>query len=94
MKTTTSVRRQAVFTGHVQGVGFRFIVRHIAERFSVTGYVRNLSDGSVEVVLEGEKLSTQEMLDQVTDRMSPYIDHAEQTQVEPTGEFRSFEIRR
>jgi len=42
-----------VFAGRVQGVGFRFTVCHIAERFPVTGAVRNLMDGDVEVVAEG-----------------------------------------
>ena len=43
----------AQFSGRVQGVGFRFTVCHIAERFSVTGFVRNLANGDVELVAEG-----------------------------------------
>lgn len=41
--------------GRVQGVGFRYSTIAQARRFKVTGYVKNLSDGSVEVVAEGEK---------------------------------------
>jgi acylphosphatase len=44
-----------LYSGHVQGVGFRFTVREVAEGFEVTGTVRNLSDGRVEVVAEGER---------------------------------------
>ena len=41
------------FSGHVQGVGFRYTTRSVASRFAVTGYVRNLPDGRVELVAEG-----------------------------------------
>ena len=44
---------QVFYEGHVQGVGFRFTVRHIAKGFDVTGWVRNLPDGRVEAVFEG-----------------------------------------
>jgi len=45
---------QVFYEGHVQGVGFRFTVRHIAKGFDVTGWVRNLPDGRVEAVFEGD----------------------------------------
>ena len=44
----------ATFRGTVQGVGFRYTVRQIAAEFAVTGYVKNLPDGTVEMVAEGE----------------------------------------
>ena len=46
--------RRYLFQGHVQGVGFRRISARIAESFDVYGIVRNLSDGRVELVVEGE----------------------------------------
>jgi len=52
---TTNRRRMHVFyTGHVQGVGFRYTVKSVAAGFEVTGAVRNLPDGRVELVAEGE----------------------------------------
>lgn len=42
------------YTGHVQGVGFRYTVKRVAAGFEVTGAVRNLPDGRVELVAEGE----------------------------------------
>lgn len=41
--------QQAFFSGHVQGVGFRYTVKRIASGYEVVGWVRNLSDGRVEV---------------------------------------------
>jgi acylphosphatase len=46
---------QVFYEGHVQGVGFRFTVRHIAKGFDVTGWVRNLPDGRVELQIMGEE---------------------------------------
>ncbi len=48
------IRRTVFFSGHVQGVGFRYTARHVAGGFDVTGYVKNLADGRVEAVVEGE----------------------------------------
>src|SRR5438270_13979300 len=47
-------RRRVVFSGRVQGVGFRFTCRSLARGLDVAGYVRNLADGRVELVAEGE----------------------------------------
>ena len=48
------VRRRVHFSGRVQGVGFRFTCHSLARRCMVAGYVRNLADGRVELVMEGE----------------------------------------
>jgi len=48
------VCRRVNFRGRVQGVGFRYTTCRIAQRFEVAGYVRNLPDGSVELVADGE----------------------------------------
>ena len=49
------IRRTSHFSGHVQGVGFRYTVADVAEDFDVRGYVRNLPDGRVELVAEGDE---------------------------------------
>jgi acylphosphatase len=48
-------RMQIVYSGHVQGVGFRYSVKMLVRGFEVTGMVRNLPDGRVELVAEGER---------------------------------------
>ena len=56
---------QVLYEGHVQGVGFRFSVRHVAKGFDVTGWVRNLPDGRVEVQATGDEEEVRAFLDQV-----------------------------
>lgn len=46
-------RIHAIVSGVVQGVGFRFFTRHLAERYGLNGYVRNRADGAVELEAEG-----------------------------------------
>ena len=47
------VTKQIIFTGRVQGVGFRFTAHSIARRYQLKGYVKNVHDGAVEVVVQG-----------------------------------------
>ena len=47
------VAKHIIFTGQVQGVGFRFTAHRMAGRHQLTGYVRNVSDGSVEMLAQG-----------------------------------------
>ena len=58
---------QVFYEGHVQGVGFRFTVRHIAKGFDVTGWVRNLPDGRVELQATGEEDEVRAFVDRVAD---------------------------
>ena len=48
-------RLHVYFSGHVQGVGFRYTVRTLSLEFDVTGWVKNLRDGRVEMLTEGER---------------------------------------
>lgn len=47
------VTKQVIFAGRVQGVGFRFTALSVARRYQLKGYVKNLHDGTVEVVVQG-----------------------------------------
>lgn len=53
---STIVRKQVVFSGRVQKVGFRLEICCIAQNMGLTGWVKNLKDGSVEAELQGEEL--------------------------------------
>jgi acylphosphatase len=58
---------QVFYEGHVQGVGFRFTVRQIAKGFDVTGWVRNLPDGRVELQATGEEDEVRAFVDRIAD---------------------------
>lgn len=58
-------RATVQFSGHVQGVGFRYVCRHLANGFAVTGYVKNLPNGQVELVLEGERPEIEAFLQEI-----------------------------
>jgi acylphosphatase len=68
------VRKRVLYSGQVQGVGFRYTTRQLAQRFAVAGSVRNLPAGDVEVVAEVEPDEVQRFLDAVAERMADYID--------------------
>jgi acylphosphatase len=89
----TTKRCEVHYRGQVQGVGFRYTVQRLAEGFRVTGFVRNLPDGRVQLVAEGESGEVSRFLDAVADRMSGYIREAAIEGRSATGEFRQFEIR-
>ena len=57
---------QVCYEGRVQGVGFRFTVRHIAKGFDVTGWVRNVPDGRVELQVTGDEEEVRAFLQQIT----------------------------
>lgn len=81
------------FTGQVQGVGFRYTTARLACGFAVTGFVRNLPDGRVELVVEGSRADVQKLLSDVGDAMEGHIRQTNSTEAAATGEFASFEIR-
>jgi acylphosphatase len=87
-------RRQVFYRGQVQGVGFRFTARQAAQNFAVTGFVRNLPDGRVELVAEGETGELDRVLAEIAKVMRGYIGKTETRQLPATGEFDSFEISR
>jgi acylphosphatase len=57
-----SQRLQAVITGEVQGVGFRFFLIRHAQTLGLRGWVRNRDDGAVELVAEGARLDLEQLL--------------------------------
>ena len=86
-------RRTCHFSGRVQGVGFRYTVHNLAMPHDVRGYVRNLPDGRVELVMEGPPRDMDCLLDSIRRKMSQFIKRVD-TQVEPpSGAFSGFSIK-
>jgi acylphosphatase len=86
-------RRHVLFKGRVQGVGFRYTVQNIAMRHNITGYVRNLPEGVVELIIEGPDDEMDQFLEAINQRMREYIRGVEQKVHPATGEFPQFQIR-
>ena len=85
-------RREVFFAGRVQGVGFRHTTWHIAGRYPVRGYVQNLSDGRVQLVVEGPGEVLDQFLADLRAEMNRHIRHVEVYNQPATGEFSEFSI--
>ncbi|HWA86036.1 MAG TPA: acylphosphatase [Opitutus sp.] len=81
------------FAGRVQGVGFRYTVMQIAAGFDVTGYVRNLPDGRVQLEAEGRAEEIAAFVSSIEERMHGYIRRSERTSARRAAEFNGFTIR-
>ena len=86
-------RRTVHFSGRVQGVGFRYTARSIALQHDVSGYVRNLPDGRVELVLEGTEAEMDRVLDELRRKMSAFVRGVTAEAGPATREFDHFSIR-
>ena len=86
-------RIHAFFSGYVQGVGFRFTARRIAQSLGLSGWVKNCYDGRVELVAEGDGEVLEQMLDDLDRSFDGYIKNSQLDRSEGTGEFTSFSIR-
>jgi len=87
-------RRRVYYSGRVQGVGFRFTAERLAQRFRVAGFVRNLDDGRVELLAEGEAAEVAAFLDAVRREMDPYILDIQEERESPVDRpLRGFSIR-
>jgi acylphosphatase len=87
-------RYDIIFLGHVQGVGFRYAACRIADRFQVSGWVRNQRDGSVRCVVEGGQDTLDRFVKTVQDEMAGHIADTRLTRAPATGEFAGFTVER
>ncbi|MEM2429456.1 MAG: acylphosphatase [Nitrososphaerales archaeon] len=87
-------RAKIIIEGDVQGVGYRYHVRRLAWKFNLKGYVTNLPDGKVEVIVEGEKSNIEEFIKAINIVKPPI--NVTKLSVEyqtPTSEFTTFKIK-
>jgi acylphosphatase len=94
LSAVESASLRAVIRGRVQGVFFRDFVRRWAYQLKLSGYVRNLPDGDVEVVAEGEKPGLEKMLAYLKE--GPEAAKVEEVTVswgKPGGKFSEFSVR-
>lgn len=86
---------RVLYSGHVQGVGFRYTVRSVASGFDVTGTVRNLPGGEVELIAEGDQAELDAFRQAIRESgLDHFIRDEAVSWAEPRGEFHGFEIVR
>jgi acylphosphatase len=83
------------YAGQVQGVGFRYTARTLATGFEITGIIRNLPDGRVELVAEGSRAELDAFRTAILDSgLAGFIRDEQVTWADAKNEFRGFEIVR
>ncbi len=86
-------RVHAVISGRVQGVFFRMETKYAAERFGALGWVKNLPDGTVEAVIEGDETNVEALLEWCGEG-PPHarVDRVDSKREEYQGEFQRFDV--
>ncbi len=86
---------QILYSGNVQGVGFRYTVKSVATGFEVTGTVRNLADGRVELVAEGSQDELEAFRQAIREAgLENFIRDEALRWEQPSDQLRGFEIVR
>lgn len=89
------IARRFFINGEVQGVGYRYFAQRSAARHQVRGYVKNLEDGRVEVLVEGIQKSIEEFRDDLAAGPTySRVGKIEELVVEPSGLYSTFRIER
>jgi acylphosphatase len=81
------------FSGHVQGVGFRFSALQVAREFDVAGFVSNLPDGRVQLEAEGSARDVAAFIEAVQEKMHGHVRKMERSTQRRAGQFSGFVIR-
>lgn len=86
-------RYKLQFYGSVQGVGFRYTARHVANMYRLTGYVRNEYDGSVTCEVQGEQDAIDEFIRTLSRGRFIDISYIDKTVMDIIEDERSFDVR-
>jgi len=84
---------RVVYSGRVQGVGFRFTAQSIAGALNITGWVKNLSDGRVEILAEGEEEALKDYLSRIQKYFHNYIQDININWQEANNNFKDFGVK-
>ncbi len=87
------IARRFIISGDVQGVGYRFFAQRASAQHQVTGYVKNLDDGRVEVLAEGPPSNVEAFKhDLAAGPRFGFVEHVEEINVDPVGSYSTFRI--
>lgn len=88
-------RLEIFYSGRVQGVGFRYTAKTVATGFELSGTIRNLPDGRVELIAEGARAELEAFRAAIRDEgLAGFIRDEQVTWADAKNEFRGFEIAR
>ena len=85
------VRRHFIFHGYVQGVGFRYTACYTARNYGISGWVRNLDDGSVEMEADGRPADIEALITALEKIKWGSVDHIESKDIPIHGDY-GFEV--
>ena len=86
------IARHVVFVGRVQGVGFRYTAHNIARRYDVSGYVKNLPDGTVQMLAQGPTSEVDRCIADIQDAFAGYIRETRVEAVASNSRYTDFQI--
>ena len=86
------IAKQVIFQGRVQGVGFRYTTQRSASRYDLTGFVRNLPDGTVEALLQGTSHNIQACLNDIQEYFGGYLRDTTVTEKPVNPQYHDFRI--
>jgi acylphosphatase len=88
----SQIAKHIIFTGQVQGVGFRFTAFNTANRHQLTGFVRNLPDGTVEMLIQGSSQAIDDCIRDIKEYFSGYIKETKIKEIPSNSQYKDFEI--
>ena len=84
--------RHVIFIGRVQGVGFRYTVHRMAHRHQLTGFVRNLPDGTVEMFTQGPAQDIDDCIQDIKEYFSDYLRETNVQEIPTDPKYKDFRI--
>ncbi len=84
--------KHVIFSGRVQGVGFRYTCHRIAMRYELTGFAKNLPDGSVELLIQGHPRDVADCLADIKESFGGYIRDTKAVDLPPDPRYSDFRI--
>ena len=86
------IAKHIIFVGRVQGVGFRFTAFHAANRYRLTGMVRNVSDGTVEMLAQGRDEDIDNCIRDIEESLVGYISETRVEEAQLNPQYEEFKI--
>jgi len=84
--------KRIIFTGRVQGVGFRFTAHRAASRRQLTGFVRNVPDGTVEMLAQGRPEDVDDCIQDIKEYFAGYLKETRIEEIPPDPRYADFQI--